>query len=798
MKPLKLLTFILFLIVCRPISGQDFSSLWKGHFSYLNITDFSSSEDVLYAASENAVFTFDYNTSEIAKISTIEGLSGGVISSVYYSEANNALVIGYDTGLIDIVLSNNEVLVVIDILNKVTIPPDKKNINHFYEHEGLLYISTDYGISVYDLERLEFGDTYFIGSGGSQIRVTQTTVVDGFVYAACRDNTGIKRGDLSNPNLIDYNQWESIRGGNFVAIESIGDKIYAIELNKNIFDILVNPFSPLFQYPLLPVDMRSTGENLVVTTVNQVYIYDDLFNPVTVIDNDPDLGVQFTAGTTNNLDEIFIGTIGIAEQGKPGRGVIKTTFTSPDIFEEIHPDGPLRNNVFSIKTIPNEIWAVFGGFSRTFNFNGGIRRTGVSHYKNEEWNNIPYDTIASVIQDPFYLSDISINPFNTNQVFIASYWSGLIQFNDEVPTILYNQDNSTLTPFSGNFKLITTSVFDRNGALWVMNARNPRPLNKLENEQWTSYDFTPIIPVPPFNTNIGFSSIVVDSQNTKFTGTFSFGLVGFNESGGNELLSFAAGEAENFPSPYVKALEIDNNGQLWIGTEKGLRILFSPANFFTNPVVNNIVILEEGIPKELLSNQLITSIAVDGSNNKWIGTADSGLFYFSPDGQQTIFHFTTDNSPLPTNNINEVSIDPSTGRVYIATPNGLLSFSSGGTKPEETLDQAFVYPNPVRPEYNILGSSNLNDINNGVKISNLTENVNIKITDIEGNLVAEAQSRVNQRSSSANYNFAIDGGTAVWNGKNLANNIVATGVYLIFISDLDSFETKILKLLIVR
>jgi hypothetical protein len=331
-----------------------------------------------------------------------------------------------------------------------------------------------------------------------------------------------------------------------------------------------------------------------------------------------------------------------------------------------------------------------------------------------------------------------------------------------------------------------------------MNVRNERPMNKFENGQWQSYDFTPIIPVPPFDTNIGFSSLVVDNQRNKFVGTFSFGLVGFNESGGGEQLDFAASEAENFPSPYVKTLAIDNNGQLWIGTEKGLRILFSPANFFNNSVVNNIVILEEGIPKELLSNQLITSIAVDGSNNKWIGTADSGLFYFSPDGQQTIFHFTKDNSPLPTNNINEVSIDPSTGRVYIATPNGLLSFSSGGTKPEETLDQAYVYPNPVRPEYNILGSNNLNDINNGVKISNLTENVNIKITDIEGNLVAEAQSRVNQRSSRANYNFAIDGGTGIWNGKNMANNVVATGVYLIFISDLDSFETKTLKLLIVR
>ena len=508
MKPFKLLIVILFLIVTRPISGQDFSSLWQGHFSYLNIIDFSSTEDVLYAASENAVFTIDYNTNEINKISTIEGLSGGNISSVYFSETYDILVIGYDSGLIDLVLSDNEVFTVIDILNKVTIPPDTKNINHFHENEGLLYISTDYGISVYDLERLEFGDTYFIGSGGSQIRVTQTTVVNGFVYASCRDSNGIKRADILNPNLIDYNQWETLRGGNFKAIESIGDKIYAISFGRGVFDILVNPNVQIFQYPILPVDMRSIGSNLIVTTDNTVYIYDELFNLITTVNNDSDLGVKFTAATTNNQDEIFIGTLGKVNDGKPGRGVIKTTFSTLDVFEEIHPEGPLRNNVFSIKTPSNEIWAVFGGYSRTFNFDGGIRKTGVSHYKNDEWINTPFDTIASTIENPYFLSNISINPFNNNQVFIGSYWSGLIEFNNEVPTILYNQDNSTLTPFSGNLKLITTSVFDRNGALWVMNVRTERPMNKFENGQWQSYDFTSIIPVPPLNSNIGFSSPV--------------------------------------------------------------------------------------------------------------------------------------------------------------------------------------------------------------------------------------------------------------------------------------------------
>ena len=69
-------------------------------------------------------------------------------------------------------------------------------------------------------------------------------------------------------------------------------------------------------------------------------------------------------------------------------------------------------------------------------------------------------------------------------------------------------------------------------------------------------------------------------------------------------------------------------------------------------------------------------------------------------------------------------------------------------------------------------------------------------TDIEGNLVAEAQSNVNLRYKG--YNLEIDGGTAYWNGKNLANNTVASGVYVVLFSDFDSFETKVSKIMIIR
>ncbi|HKK11718.1 MAG TPA: two-component regulator propeller domain-containing protein, partial [Flavobacteriaceae bacterium] len=317
--------------------------------------------------------------------------------------------------------------------------------------------------------------------------------------------------------------------------------------------------------------------------------------------------------------------------------------------------------------------------------------------------------------------------------------------------------------------------------------------------QWRAFSFEEVIPDGLLD-EFGFSDLVVDRNGTKWVGCYKNGVIGYNENNGKNVINRVYSIEQNMPSSAVKALAMDNRNQLWIGTIFGLRVLYNTSNFLDdpNPSVNDIVFLEDGIPKELLSNQFITDIKMDGSNNKWVGTLDSGLFYFSPDGQETIYHFTTDNSPLPSNTINDISIDSQNGKVYISTTKGLVSFLSGGSVAEEDLSKAYVYPNPVRPEYDILGFNDLNNINNGVKIKGLTENVNIKITDIEGNLVAEAQSRINLRASSANYNFAIDGGTAIWNGKNLANNIVASGVYLILISDLDSLETKVLKLAIIR
>lgn len=789
---LKRTITLLLILVSIGMEAQDFSSLWKGHFSYLEIKDIAQSENKIYAASENAVFSYDLFSNQLETITTVEGLSGETISTITYSQNYNLLIIGYENGLIEIASGeDNDILSVVDILEKETISPSLKKINHFSEHDGLLYISTDYGISVYNLEALEFGDSYFIGNGGSQIIVRQTTIFEGYIYAACNSGSGVRRAELNNANLIDFNEWQQLTGGNFDAVQAVEDKLYALRANKQFSEIVNTSFNLLFTYTKIPIDVREVNSNLVVTTVDESFIYDSNYTLLNTIGLPDDYDTKFTCATITG-GNMYLGTEEF--------GVLKTDINSGVEFFEIKPEGPYSNNAFKINAENGNVWVTYGAYDDQYN-PYPLDSRGISHLEEEEWTNTPFDSLLGARE----LNTISPNPFNPSQVFISSFVDGILEMNGNTAATLFDNTNSGLEslilPNNPNFINIRVSGsdFDRNGVLWSVTTLVQRPLKSYDPNtgSWQDYNFDALIG-DPLSDEIGYNDVVVGANGTKWIAGFYKGVIGFNEDGNNLKNIFSS--EQGFPSPDIRALAMDNRNQLWIGTRKGLRVLFNTSNFFesTDVAVSEIVILEEGLPKELLESQFIADIKVDGSNNKWVGTLSSGIFYFSPDGQRTIYHFTKDNSPLPSNTINDISIDGKSGRVYIATSKGLVSFLSGGSETSDALEDAYVYPNPVRPEYNILGFDDLNNITNGVKVKGLTDNVNIKITDIEGNLVAEAQSNITLRSSTANYNFAIDGGTAIWNGKNLANNVVASGVYLILISDLDSFETKVLKLLVIR
>ena len=207
-------------------TAQEINSLWETHFSYNNVNDLESNEPYIYASSDNSIFIYNTETSELSKITTKEGLAGETISSIYFSTTHNKLIAGFVNGLIQVIdFNTSNIFSIYDIIDKTTISPSNKRINNFNEFDQHIYISTNYGISVFNLDSLEFGDTFFIGTSGAQLSVSEITVFGEYIYAACRNFEGIKRALISS-NLIDFNNWIEVTSGSFYSIFSTDNTVY--------------------------------------------------------------------------------------------------------------------------------------------------------------------------------------------------------------------------------------------------------------------------------------------------------------------------------------------------------------------------------------------------------------------------------------------------------------------------------------------------------------------------------------------------------------------------------------------
>jgi len=755
----KLLCLSLFLSPL--IFAQDYSGQWKGHYSYLNITGIAHDQNNILASAENAIFKHDTTTQESSNTSTIHGLTGETISYYYYSDIYATSVIGYDNGLVEVV-TPDKVITVVDILNKPSIPPNIKRINHIYEFNGLVYLSCDFGISTYSLDNLEFEESYFIGNAGGQISIKQTTVKDQYIYAATIE--GIKRAQHADSNIIDFSLWETLTtpSTNWKSITTFNDRIYAIDnVNSLYYNYNGTSFDNQINLTNNVLDHRVANGKMLITSESTTNIYDAPLTNILTINNQPEYESNFTVSTLVN-NNVFIGT--------DNNGIFSFNLSDGILNQQIKPDGPTENNIFTITAANNELWAVYGKYT----VSGGpspITKKGFSHLKNNTWKNTPYDSVLGAGN----LINVSINPFNPNQVFMTSFWHGFIEVNNDIPTTLYNETNTNNFVLWNNWILSGKSTFDSDGKLWFTTVRVDDALKVYDpqNNTLNSFSLSNVIANPASGEN-SFGDIEIDQNNTKWIATRRNGVIGFSENNGVPIVKKITDQNGNLPVEIIKALAIDNDNNLWIGTRDGLRVLYNTSGFFStsNPQAESIIILEEGIPKELMFGQTITDIKVDGANNKWISTLDAGVFLFSPDGQNTIYHFTKDNSPLPSNGITDMSIDHTTGKIYFATEKGMVAFNANATTSADNLENVIIQPNPVRPNYS-----------GNIIIKGLVDGANIKITDISGNLVDEN---------------TVKGGTYEWNQTAFGKHKVASGVYIVMITTKDGEESTIEKVMIVR
>ena len=496
------------------------------------------------------------------------------------------------------------------------------------------------------------------------------------------------------------NLWTQNFTGDFTNITSFNNKVYT---TKTTAIYSVNGINLTLEKDILKTikSLKSSTNHLTL----------GLDKSVLVLDNSLNQAVEYVPNTDFDFNINNAQTDGNSSYLATQKfGILSTRFSSPTTFEEIHPEGPLNNDVFSVTAKQNNVWLVYGGYTNTF---APIqRRIGFSHYNGESWKNTKYSSSL-----PFPdLVDVTIDPNNINKVYISSFGDtndpnlvntintgGLFVVEDDVITQFYNHKNSDLediVPLQTNRATIriSGSAFDSQGNLWMTNIGTTKELKKLSsNGSWSGFDISSTKTVNGF----GLTEIIVDNVNNVWIGSRKDGAIVFNENGNRKLALTTQATKGSLPNESVRTIAVDRNNRIWIGTTIGM-VVFNNANGIfdaTSYDAEPVIILDDGIPKKLLGDQRINTIVVDGADNKWFGTNSSGVLYTNPNGQTTIASFNKDNSPLPSNKIVKISVDDTTGKVYFATDKGVVAYKSKVAPFGDELKDVYAYPNPVLKQH---------------------------------------------------------------------------------------------------
>ncbi len=778
MKKLLLILNCALCIVHCALSQSAIGS-WKTHISYTNISQITQSQDKIYGISTGALFSVDKNDNIIETYSKTYGLNDNNIHIIEYSDFNNLLFIAYNNSNIDLMTEYGDIVNISDIYRKNM--SGSKQINHIYFYNNYAYLACDFGITILDLDKQEFTETYIIGEAGSTEKVIKTCIQNSDIYALTENNILI--GNTSN-NLINYQNWNKLQlpepTQKNIDMYLIQNDIYLLKTNNILYKYTNNSWTKY----------KSAIKNITVS--NDAIFLTDTTNQISMIDNQTENIIA-----ENSIDALFDKSKNIVWFFS--NYVLSSKNLTDETYNYFVPNGPESNTSWRLKYSNGRIFSIPGGRWATNYYTPA----SLSIYENNSWKK--YDTYYFVSRtettyDSYDLVDIAINPNDNTNFWVASYGVGIYEFRNDELYKFHHCDNSGLNTIfpQGSQKEIYNYIrtdgmtYDDKGNLWILNNAgilikyiDPNGVyHEIPNNTIVSHkDLTPqdiiisnknpnqkIFLMPRYrDTNTSIFYTLDDNGTLDYTGddkTAAFTKV-YDQD--NKELSFNA-------SPLLRSIAQDKNGVIWIGTTRGVFLINDPAKLFENNFrVYRIKIPRNdgtGLADYLLDTEEIKAIAIDGANRKWIGTASSGIYLVSEDGQETIHHFTTENSPLLSNAIQSIAINEKTGEVFIGTGNGLISYQSDAIEGGTTFENVRAYPNPVRPEY--IGP---------ITITGLVENTQIRITDVNGNIIYETLS---------------NGGVATWNGCNQSGSRVATGVYFAHCVSANGKQKHITKILIVK
>ena len=737
---------------------------WKLHFSYCNPQEIAASPKRIYAMANGSLFSVDRADETITYWNKSTGLNGNSVNHIAYDAVSGKLVITYENGQIDLLSDDDAVTQMPDISMKAgSIAVD---INSIGVGARQVYLAMPFGIIALNAHKGEISDTYYIGEEAVSVDVRQVMEVGDTLFAFSYDR--LYKASLKD-NIVDFTFWQS-EALPFEQVQQAvvwRDEIHVLQDNQ-----LYRRKAGGWQ------QVRPERIEWINSNDGQLVLYI------------PGAGL-FRLGEDDQLaglSNLYIMNAGLYSRGEywvceRNWGLICLRTTGDGYF---HTDGPNSNFGYSMCAAHNRIYSVIGG--RWAGEYGRLAKLNIFDGQNWRSYNSDYIYLQTRVTavDPV---SVAVDPKNAGHFFVATYGSGILEFDNFEIVGQHTTGNSTLLPAAegadpDHYTRTDGAMMDEQGNLWVMNATTiGKPLHVLSPDGiWHGMNlYSEGVPFT-FTTPAG---IWTDRRDTKrkwmFDQRYSPAVILLDDGGtptvgGDDRCikrsSFTDQNGNILTPANFRCFAQDHTNRIWLGTEKGLIVIPSNVDFFTSNACKRIIIPRNdgtGLGDYLLGDEQINCMAVDGGNRLWLGTETSGL-YLIEDDTITVAHFTETNSLLPSNTIQSIAIMPSTGEVFIGTDKGIASYRSDASEAEQAMSNAYAYPNPVRPDYGGV-----------ISITGLMENTVVNIVDAGGNLVCKTRSH---------------GGTAVWDGRLPDGRRATPGVYSA-LCNADGGHT-VVKILVVR
>ncbi|MBI4547440.1 MAG: hypothetical protein HY707_05645 [Ignavibacteriae bacterium] len=709
---------------------------WKTYTAKREIRDLTVVGDILWAVTNGGLFSYRMSDGSFAEYTTSDGLRTIDLTAIT-SDGQGTLWIGASNGFLHRFRpALNDWLYITDIFLK---PNPQKRINGLQIHGDTLFVLSDIGLSIFSTSRLEFGDTYTrFGTQPNQIagNITSVQLFNAKVWVGTRQ--GIATTPLSNSNPSVPESWQVYKVSNGLPSDNISALVKA-------FDTLYAATSQglaVYNDSLWTTITGTSGLNTVDAIPNPQFCFDC---PVLYFITQAEIWAYggnnplalIATGFTSNLTTILTDTILGSEKDA-------LFLSKSGSWVSAVPPGPPSNKFVGITV--DEQGVVWSG-------TGSGNGDGFMSFDGTMWKSY---TIA---QDPRLGNNnyykVSIGKDNAKWV---SNWGNGVALLDDQGSLrnVFNAANGLLPTVQNDtsFVVVGGVAVDQNGVTWITNRTPPDSIAVVLYHLDSSLSYN-----VRFFQNIRdpltvFTDIVIDYNGTKWFANYNRfepeqarALYYFNENvslPGTINGWGALTVNEGLTSNQVWSLAVDREGDLWIGSDRGITIIFNPAN----PRISMAAY-------HPLRDQVIQAIVADPLNNKWIATKQ-GVFVLSFDGTSILERYTVENTngKLLDDDVASLAIDERSGIVYFGTEKGLSSLTTDATEPVRSFEQLAFTPNP----YYLPSPIQLT-------VDGLMQGSTLKIFTVDGNLVREIHTS--------------GGRIGFWDGRDTQGSFVATAVYLI-------------------